>query len=150
MGAVCQSQLPLPEPLSQWEGRAHCCSGGRAVQWCLANPLYCQRSINPRSMIKNIMNQINVKCLFLHSNSGEKRANYFAQIMFKHSLATSADSAILYHLSTAVFCPSKNSNYYTQHCGLFWGATVTSVKNQGNLHTCRKISHPVEVCHFEG
>merc|ERR1712038_667077 len=50
MGAVCQSQLPLPEPLSQWEGRAHCCSGGRAVQWCLANPLYCQRSINPRSM----------------------------------------------------------------------------------------------------
>ena len=48
--AVCQSQLPLPEPLSQWEGRAHCCSGGRAVQWCLANPLYCQRSINPRSM----------------------------------------------------------------------------------------------------
>ena len=55
--------------------------------------------------------------------------------MFKHSLdieaacrAASADSVILYHLSTAVFCPSKNSNYYTQHCGLFWGATVTSCK----------------------
>merc|ERR1712173_73414 len=135
MGAVCQSQLPLRDPLSQWEGRAHCCSGGRAVQWCLANPLYCQRSINPRSMIKNIINQrikINVKCLVLHSSSGEKRANYFAQIMFKHSLdieaAFSAESVILYHLSTAVFfCPSKNSNYYTQHCGLFWGATVTRV-----------------------
>ena len=29
----------------------HCWSeSGRAVQWCLANPLYCQRSINPRSM----------------------------------------------------------------------------------------------------
>merc|ERR1712109_244220 len=125
MGAVCQSQLPLLDPLSQWEGRAHCCSGGRAVQWCLANPLYCQRSINPRSMIKNIINQrikINVKCLVLHSSSGEKRANYFAQIMFKHSLdieaAFSAESVILYHLSMAVFCPSKNSNYYTQHCGL--------------------------------
>ena len=40
-------------------------------------------------------------------NSGEKRANYFAQIMFKHSLdieaAFSAESVILYHLSTAVF-----------------------------------------------
>jgi len=89
--AVCQSQLPLP----QWEwcptvGLTPCScpwpsspatltgpsSCGRAVQWCLANPLYCQRSINPRSMIKNIINQhmkINVKCLYLfHSSSGEK------------------------------------------------------------------------------
>ena len=37
----------------------------------------------------------------------------------------SAESDILYHLKTAVFCPSKNSNYYTQHCGLCKGATVT-------------------------
>jgi len=79
--------------------------------------------------------KINVKCLF--KLRGER-------IMFKHSLDIEADSAILYHLSTAVFCPSKNSNYYTQHCGLSktkcyprrqqqfpalwsecWGATVT-------------------------
>ena len=45
--AVCQSQLSLP----QWEWCPTVgLSCGRAVQWCLANPLYCQRSINPRSM----------------------------------------------------------------------------------------------------
>merc|ERR1712165_229759 len=113
MGAVCQSQLPLP----QWEwcptvGLTPCScpwpsspatltapsSCGRAVQWCLANPLIARevsirdqckpniKYINTNniviilkcdSRIKNITNQhmkINVKCLFkvFHSNSGEK------------------------------------------------------------------------------
>merc|ERR1712241_1289926 len=88
MGAVCQSQLSLP----QWE--VWLTVGGRAVQWCLANPLYCQRSINPRSMIKNIINQhmkINVKCLYSFiQTQGRKGKLHFAQIMFKHSLAASA------------------------------------------------------------
>merc|ERR1719189_2826191 len=92
--AVCQSQLPLP----QWEwcptvGLTPCScpwpsspatltgpsSCGRAVQWCLANPLYCQRSINPRSIketLEGSKNQVYVLLKLLKKLTAAKVTSY--------------------------------------------------------------------------
>merc|ERR1712045_1050773 len=102
--AVCQSQLPLP----QWEGKAHCWWESCAVVFSEPTllPEKYQSEINDKEHYKQHPMKINVKCLYYFKLRGER-------IMFKHSLDIEANSAILYHLSTAVFCPSKNSNYYT-------------------------------------